>query len=135
MVTEEIVQTIGPMLKGIRCGLVNLFLQHTSAALTINENCDPDVRQDMSMVLDTLVPLGKLPYTHTDEGLDDMPAHVVSSMLGVSLTIPITNGQMALGTWQGIWLAEQREHGGKNRCILLSNEPFFITDRVSLCYL
>jgi secondary thiamine-phosphate synthase enzyme len=80
--------------------------------LTINENCDPDVRRDMEMMLNRLVPENLREYTHTDEGSDDMPAHVKSSLLGVSLTIPVRDGQLALGTWQGVWLCEARNRGG-----------------------
>jgi secondary thiamine-phosphate synthase enzyme len=110
LITSEVVHHLN--LNSLRVGLVHLFLQHTSAALTLNENCDVDVRRDMEMHLNTLVP-EDAPYTHTMEGKDDMPAHIKSSLLGVSLTIPIRQGKLALGTWQGIWLCEARNHGGR----------------------
>ncbi len=98
-------------LGGIRVGLLHLFIQHTSAALSINENADPTVRQDFAMAFDRLVP-ESWPYRHTAEGPDDMPAHVKAALLGSSVTVPITGGQLALGTWQGIYLCEHRESGG-----------------------
>jgi secondary thiamine-phosphate synthase enzyme len=93
-------------------GFVNLFLMHTSAALTINENADPSVRTDLTASLDRLVKEREPFYTHTYEGDDDMPAHIKSSLLGVSLTIPISGGRLHMGTWQGIYLCEFRETGG-----------------------
>lgn len=89
-------------------GLLNIFLLHTSAALAINENADPTVRQDFETVMDALVPDGTMQYAHNLEGEDDMPAHIKSAMFGVSLTIPIANSRLALGTWQGIYLCEFR---------------------------
>ncbi|KXN69734.1 UPF0047-domain-containing protein [Conidiobolus coronatus NRRL 28638] len=97
--------------------LANFFIQHTSASLTINENCDPDVRKDMEMMLNKLAP-ENAPYIHTDEGPDDMPGHVKSSLFGASLNIPISNGRLNLGTWQGIWLCEHRNHGGSRRIVV-----------------
>jgi secondary thiamine-phosphate synthase enzyme len=96
-------------------GLVNLFLRHTSAALTINENADPDVLRDMAYALNKLVPEDDRGYRHTIEGPDDMPAHIKSSLLSVSLTIPITRGRLNLGTWQGIFLCEFRNAGGSRK--------------------
>ena len=95
-----------------KAGLLNLFVQHTSCALTINENYDPDVRTDMESILNHLVKEREPYYEHTLEGSDDMPAHAKSSLFGVSITIPITDGQLNLGTWQGIYLCEFRNHGG-----------------------
>ena len=96
-------------------GIMNLFIHHTSAGLTINENADPSVRRDLDSFFDHIVPEG-LPFlTHTLEGSDDMPAHVKSSIAGVSLTIPISNGKLKLGTWQGIYLCEFRDTGGSRK--------------------
>lgn len=95
-----------------RVGLVNLFIQHTSAALSVNENCDPDVRGDMEKIFNNLVKERESWYDHTLEGWDDMPAHAKSTIVGASLTIPITDGRFNLGTWQGIYLCEFRNHGG-----------------------
>lgn len=99
-------------------GLVNVFIQHTSAGLTINENADPSVRDDFETIMNRLVPENLRDYTHILEGLDDMPAHVKASMMGSSVTIPLSGGRMALGTWQGIFLCEFRNHGGRRRLIL-----------------
>ncbi|OMH79115.1 UPF0047 protein [Zancudomyces culisetae] len=107
LVTNEIVNKINPQLKDYKIGMANIFLQHTSASLTLNENADPDVRTDMTMILDKIAP-ENAPYIHTYEGRDDMPGHVKSSLMGVSLSIPISNGKLGLGTWQGIWLNEHR---------------------------
>ena len=95
-----------------RVGLVNLFIQHTSAALSVNENCYPDVRGDMEKIFNNLVKERESWYDHTLEGWDDMPAHAKSTIVGASLTIPITDGRFNLGTWQGIYLCEFRNHGG-----------------------
>ena len=95
-----------------RVGLVNLFIQHTSAALSVNENCDPDVRGDREKIFNNLVKERESWYDHTLEGWDDMPAHAKSTIVGASLTIPITDGRFNLGTWQGIYLCEFRNHGG-----------------------
>lgn len=95
-----------------RVGLVNLFIQHTSAALSVNENCDPDVRGDMEKIFNNLVKERESWYDHTLEGWDDMPAHAKSTIVGASLTIPIIDGRFNLGTWQGIYLCEFRNHGG-----------------------
>lgn len=114
LVTDEILQHL-PNLP--RIGLLNLFIKHTSAALTINENADPDVRIDMKSIFDRLVKEGESYYQHTMEGLDDMPAHAKASIIGPSITIPITNGLLNLGTWQGIYLCEFRDYGGARRIL------------------
>lgn len=93
-------------------GLINLFLKHTSAAITINENADPDVSRDMNYAIDKLIPEDDPGYIHTVEGPDDMPAHIKSSLFSVSLNIPVTNGRLNLGTWQGLFLCEFRNNGG-----------------------
>lgn len=110
LVTEEILKNLPNPLPN--AGLLNLFVQHTSCALTINENYDPDVRTDMESILNHLVKEREPYYEHTLEGSDDMPAHAKSSLFGVSITIPITDGRLNLGTWQGIYLCEFRNHGG-----------------------
>jgi secondary thiamine-phosphate synthase enzyme len=99
-------------------GLINLLLKHTSAALTLNENADPSVRDDFESFMNKLVPENDPVYSHTDEGDDDMPAHLKSSLLGASLTIPITNHRLNLGTWQGIYLCEFRNYGGPRRLVV-----------------
>lgn len=114
LVTEEIVRQLPPL---PQTGLLNLFIQHTSAALSINENCDPDVRDDMEQIFNRLIRERESWYTHTLEGWDDMPAHAKSIMIGVSLSVPVTRGQLNLGTWQGIYLCEFRNHGGPRRIV------------------
>lgn len=99
-------------------GLLNIFVKHTSCGLTINENADPDVRHDLDEILDHIVPENQPYYYHTMEGLDDMPAHAKATLTDVSLTIPITNGRLNLGTWQGIYLCEFRDYGGPRSLIL-----------------
>ncbi len=99
-------------------GLLNVFVKHTSCGLTINENADPDVRTDLDNILDHLVPELQPYYEHTMEGDDDMPAHAKSSLMGVSLTIPISNHRLNLGTWQGIYLCEFRDYGGERTIVL-----------------
>jgi len=98
-------------------GLLNLFLKHTSAGLTINENADPSVRVDFKTVFNKLVPENDRDYIHTMEGADDMPAHIKSSLMGVSLNIPIVNHNLGLGVWQGIYLCEFRNHGGRRKLL------------------
>jgi secondary thiamine-phosphate synthase enzyme len=115
LVTSDILARL-PELGQVRTGLLNLFLQHTSAALSINENADPDVPLDLETSLSAIAPEG-FPYRHTCDGPDDMPAHVKSSLLGCSLTIPIQEGRLRLGTWQGIYLCEHRVHGGRRRVV------------------
>jgi secondary thiamine-phosphate synthase enzyme len=102
-------------------GSAHLFLLHTSASLTLNENADPDVRRDMERQFQELVPEGAPFYTHVMEGADDMPAHVKSSLLGVSLLVPIAQGRLNLGTWQGIYLGEHRERGGSRQLVVTLN--------------
>ncbi len=97
------------------CGILNLFLRHTSAALTINENVDPDVTRDMEYAINKIVPENDPGYFHTIEGPDDMPAHIKCSMFSVSLTIPISKGRLNMGTWQGIYLCEFRNKGGQRK--------------------
>lgn len=114
LVTGEILQNL-PELPTV--GMLNLFVKHTSCGLTINENADPDVRADLKAIFDRLVKAGEPYYLHTMEGLDDMPAHAKSSIVGVSLNIPITNGRLNLGTWQGIYLCEFRDYGGPRKIV------------------
>jgi secondary thiamine-phosphate synthase enzyme len=109
LITEEIRSKLPKLPKA---GLLNLFIKHTSAALTINENADPDVRTDMDSIFNRLIKERETYYTHTLEGYDDMPAHAKSVITGLSLTIPITDGKLNLGTWQGIYLCEFRNNGG-----------------------
>lgn len=99
-------------------GLLNLLIKHTSAALTINENADPSVRTDFNSFIDRMVPENEPYFVHTLEGADDMPAHIKSSLFGQSLTIPITNHRLNLGTWQGIYLCEFRNYGGNRKVVL-----------------
>ncbi|MFC3033648.1 secondary thiamine-phosphate synthase enzyme YjbQ [Pseudoalteromonas fenneropenaei] len=106
-----------PQLQHYRCGLLTLFLQHTSASLTINENADPTVRMDMESHFNHFVPERQSYYRHDYEGDDDMPAHIKSSILGVTVTIPVADGRLQLGTWQGIYLGEHRDQGGARKII------------------
>ncbi|APC10941.1 MULTISPECIES: secondary thiamine-phosphate synthase enzyme YjbQ [Providencia] len=117
LVTEEILQQL-PELSSIDIGLVNIFIQHTSASLTVNENADYTVREDFERFFNKAVPENEPYFKHTYEGSDDMPAHLKSSLLGASLTIPVTKGRLNLGTWQGIYLCEHRNYGGKRRLII-----------------
>ena len=119
LVTRPIVEAV-PELASIKVGLMNIFLQHTSASLTINENADPDVPIDLADVLDALAS-EDFPYRHTIEGPDDMPAHVKTSLTDSSLTIPIRDGHLCLGTWQGIFLWEHRHRGGRRKVIVTLN--------------
>jgi secondary thiamine-phosphate synthase enzyme len=114
LVTSEILDAV-PDLGRIEVGLANVFMQHTSASLTLNENASPDVRRDFSAWFDRAVPDGAEYFAHTLEGPDDMPAHIKTSLTGSSLTIPVSRGALALGTWQGIYLAEHRDNGGSRR--------------------
>lgn len=117
LITDEIVKAV-PELANTSVGLLHVFVLHTSASLTINENADPDVRHDMAVAAAHLCPEGQLPFIHTCEGLDDMPAHVMSSLMGSSVTIPVTDGHLNLGTWQGIYLCEHRNQGGSRNLVL-----------------
>ncbi|MGP0175141.1 secondary thiamine-phosphate synthase enzyme YjbQ [Pseudomonas sp. NCHU5208] len=114
LVSEEIVRGL-PELTQIRMGLLHLWLQHTSASLTVNENADPAVRRDFERFFNRLVPQGEAGYEHDYEGPDDLPAHFKGSLLGFQLLLPIQDGRLALGTWQGIYLGEHRDHGGARR--------------------
>lgn len=115
LVTREILDNIAMPLP--KAGLLNLFVQHTSCALTINENDDPDVRSDMEKIMNHMVKENEPYYDHVFEGADDMPAHAKCSLFGVSITIPITNGRLNLGTWQGIYLCEFRDYGGARKIV------------------
>jgi len=114
LITEEIKKSLPPL---PQTGLLNLFIKHTSCALSINENADPDVRHDLEGIYNHLVREREPYYYHTFEGDDDMPAHAKSSLTGVSINIPITNGRLNLGTWQGIYLCEFRHDGGGRRVV------------------
>lgn len=116
VVTREIVEQL-PELARIEIGFLHLFLQHTSASLTINENVSPDVRRDLERHLNVLAPEDAPHYEHTIEGSDDMPAHIKASLLGSGLTIPIGRGALLLGTWQGVYLGEHRDHGGARQLV------------------
>ncbi|MDW6091102.1 secondary thiamine-phosphate synthase enzyme YjbQ [Vibrio rhizosphaerae] len=116
LITDEVVEQL-PQLQSISVGLLHLFIQHTSASLSINENADPTVRDDMEAHFNRSIPERAPYYRHTYEGDDDMPAHIKSSTLGASLTIPITQGELAMGIWQGIYLGEHRNHGGQRKLI------------------
>ncbi|MBS1786179.1 MAG: YjbQ family protein [Acidobacteria bacterium] len=116
LVTPEVLEYL-PELRDIEIGILHLFIQHTSASLTINENADPDVRGDMERHFNTAVPENAPYYEHTLEGADDMPAHIKASILGASLSIPIKSGRLRMGTWQGIYLCEHRNHGGSRRIV------------------
>ena len=116
VITPAVVAAI-PELEGIRIGLLHAFVRHTSASLSINENADPDVPVDLAMALDRIA-ADNFPYVHTLEGADDMPAHVKAALVGTSVTIPVRDGRLLLGTWQGIYLGEHRDRGGPRRLIL-----------------
>ncbi len=120
LITADVLASI-PDIGRLKVGLLQLFIQHTSASLTINENADPDVRIDMETYFNRIAPEDGLPLRHTFEGPDDMPAHVKASLLGPSLILPIRNGSLALGTWQGIYLCEHRNHGGSRRIVATLN--------------
>ena len=115
LVTREIIDRLPKPLP--KAGLLNLFVKHTSCALSINENVDPDVRSDMEKIMNHIVRENEPYYDHVLEGADDMPAHAKSSLFGVSLSIPITDGRLNLGTWQGIYLCEFRDYGGPRRIV------------------
>jgi len=122
LITQEVERQL-PELRSIQTGLLHVFIQHTSASLTINENADRDVRTDMESSLNAIAP-EDFPYVHTLEGPDDMPAHVKASLMGSSVSIPIANGRLLLGTWQGIYLCEHRNRGGSRSLVLtLWGEP------------
>jgi secondary thiamine-phosphate synthase enzyme len=122
LVTNEIVEAL-PELRSLQMGLAHLFIRHTSASLTLNENASPDVRRDFETWFSHAVP-EDFAWTHTLEGADDMPAHVKAALMGSSLTLPIADGRLALGTWQGIYLCEHRDRGGARSVLAtLSGEP------------
>lgn|SRR5512133_2024574 len=116
LITDEVLRQV-PEIGTIETGLLHLFLQHTSASLSINENASPEVRRDLEQVMSVLAPEGAPYYRHNDEGPDDMPAHAKASLLGVQISIPIARGRLLLGTWQGIFLGEHRNHGGSRRVV------------------
>lgn len=116
LITREIVEAL-PELEQLQVGLLHLHILHTSASLALNENADPSVRRDFEAWFDQAVPERAPYWTHTQEGDDDMPAHVKASLLGPSLTVPIAGGRLALGTWQGVYLCEHRDHGGPRSLI------------------
>lgn len=115
IITREIYDNLPKPLP--KAGMLNLFVKHTSCALTINENADPDVRSDMEKILNHMVKENEPYYDHVLEGADDMPAHAKCSLFGVSVTIPITDGRLNLGTWQGVYLCEFRDYGGPRRIV------------------
>lgn len=117
LITNEIIQKV-PEISNMRFGVAHLFIRHTSASLSINENADPTVRSDLEAHLNKMVPENAPYYQHTYEGPDDMPAHIKASLLGNSISIPIEQGNLALGTWQGIYLGEHRKHGGSREIIV-----------------
>lgn len=117
IITETIIKAI-PELKTFTVGQLQVFIKHTSASLTINENADPSVRTDFESHINVMVPENQPYYVHTYEGPDDMPAHIKSSLMGASVQIPITNGRLNLGTWQGIYLCEHRDYGGARTVVL-----------------
>ncbi len=116
LITNEVIHAID--IKGISAGLLNVFIKHTSASLTINENADPTVRSDFESHFNKFIPENAPYYQHDYEGSDDMPAHLKSSTLGSSVTVPITNGRLNLGIWQGIYLGEHRDHGGSRKLVI-----------------
>jgi secondary thiamine-phosphate synthase enzyme len=116
LITREVTAAL-PELPNIDIGLLHIFLQHTSASLTINENADPDVPADLESSFSAIAP-EDFPYRHTIEGADDMPAHVKASLLGSSLIVPVARGELCFGTWQGIYLCEHREQGGRRKVVL-----------------
>ncbi|MCO6055882.1 secondary thiamine-phosphate synthase enzyme YjbQ [Pseudomonas sp. MOB-449] len=116
LVTAEILAAL-PELERYRIGLLHLWLQHTSASLTVNENADPAVRRDFERFFNRLVPQGESGYEHDYEGPDDLPAHFKGSLLGCQLSLPVRDGQLAMGTWQGVYLGEHRDHGGARKVL------------------
>lgn len=117
LITREIEQAV-PELTSMAIGMAHVFIKHTSASLTLNENADPDVRRDFESHINVMVPENAPYYVHTLEGPDDMPAHLKASLLGSSVSIPISSGRFNLGTWQGIYLGEHRDHGGSRKVVI-----------------
>ncbi|RKD19565.1 secondary thiamine-phosphate synthase [Pelobium manganitolerans] len=123
LITNDVLRAI-PQISELKVGMLQVFIQHTSASLTINENADPTVRQDFEMFFNKTVRENDPEYLHDYEGSDDMPAHLKSSILGASVSVPIKNGKLALGTWQGIYLCEHRNAGGRRKLVLTAwGEP------------
>lgn len=116
LITQHVLEGM-PEIREVRTGLLHVFILHTSASLTINENADPDVQVDLETAFNHIAP-EDMPFVHTVEGPDDMPAHVKASMLGSSVSIPVSAGRLVLGTWQGIYLCEHRNRGGSRRLVL-----------------
>ncbi|MGV8963221.1 MAG: secondary thiamine-phosphate synthase enzyme YjbQ [Candidatus Saccharimonadaceae bacterium] len=119
LITDEILSALSEI-KTLKVGICQVFIQHTSASLTINENADPTVRKDFEMFFNKAVPENDPDYEHDYEGSDDMPAHLKSSLLGSSVSLPISNGKFALGMWQGIYLCEHRDYGGERKLVITS---------------
>ncbi len=122
LITDHVLNEV-PLLRQCRMGLMHVFICHTSASLSINENADPDVPEDLTMALNHLAP-ESLPYQHTCEGPDDMPAHVKAAITGCSVSIPVGSGRLLTGTWQGIYLCEHRNHGGRRRLVVTIQGDF-----------
>ncbi|WP_249678450.1 secondary thiamine-phosphate synthase enzyme YjbQ [Pseudomonas abieticivorans] len=116
LVTNELLESL-PQVRSCRIGLLHLWLQHTSASLTINENADPAVRRDFERFFNRMVPEGAAGFEHNDEGADDLPAHFKASLLGCQVTLPVSDGRLAMGTWQGVYLGEHRDHGGARKVL------------------
>jgi secondary thiamine-phosphate synthase enzyme len=117
LITREVIGCL-PEIEDLHAGLLHIFIRHTSASLTLNENAAPDVRRDFESWVNDIVPEDAPYWEHTDEGPDDMPAHIKSSLMGSSLSLPVNNGKLALGTWQGIYLCEHRNRGGSRQILL-----------------
>lgn len=117
LVTREVVEQL-PELRQFRVGLMHVFIQHTSASLSLNENADPDVRHDFEAHFNAMVPENQPYYNHTIEGPDDMPAHIKASLLGSGVLVPVADGRLSLGTWQGLYLCEHRNSGGPRRLVV-----------------
>tara|TARA_B100002003_G_scaffold211203_1_gene207464 strand:+ start:654 stop:1073 length:420 start_codon:yes stop_codon:yes gene_type:complete len=120
LITDEVAQAMDDI-KNIKTGLLSVFIKHTSASLTINENADPTVRNDFESFFNRAVPENEPYYQHIFEGSDDLPAHLKSSIIGPSVQIPISDGRMNMGTWQGIYLCEHRNHGGSRRIVITAH--------------
>lgn len=117
LITREVVDQL-PELKMLRVGMAHVFIKHTSASLTLNENASPDVREDMEAFFNKAVPENEPYFKHTMEGPDDMPAHIKAALIGPSLQLPISDGRLRLGTWQGIYLCEHRDYGGARKLVV-----------------
>lgn len=119
LITDQIIEACTNLPKPMpKYGIMHIFIQHTSASLTINENADPSVRKDLEAHTNVLAPENAHYYTHIYEGSDDMPAHIKASLYGSSVSIPIVNGELGLGTWQGVYLGEHRDQGGQRRLVI-----------------